>query len=193
LLNILSFFRQSGFRGKSAVMMLGAVLLCLPAMVCSAQSASYITEKDLEVSVRAFSFVYGMPKGSLDIEVVYDPGNPDSAGEAHELKKIIGDGNEFAKRAVTAKLVPVSQMGSTGDRIAYITHGLEPQYGAILQKAGTAKMLTFSTDFQCVTSQKCVMGVEASPAIKMEISRSATTASGLEFSQALKLMIREVE
>jgi len=84
-------------------------------------------------------------------------------------------------------------MGAAGDRIAYITHGLEPQYGAISQKARAGKMLTLSTDFQCVESQKCVMGVESNPVIKIEISRSAAEASGLEFSQALKLMIKEVE
>lgn len=165
----------------------------MPSLVCSAQSASYVTDKDIEVAVRAFSFVYGMPKGDIEMEIVYDPNNATSAGEAQQLNKLIGGGNEFANREVKAKMVPVSKMGSTGDKVAYITHGLEPELDLVSQKASADKMLTFSTDFQCVDSQKCVMGVEASPSIKMEISRSATSASGLEFSQALKLMIKEVE
>jgi len=166
------------------------LLLPLP---LGAQSAPYVTDKDIEVAVRTFSFVYGMPKGEVTIEIVYDPDNAASAAEAGQLKKIIGGGDEFANRQVRAKMVPLSQMGTTKSRIAYVTHGLEPHYDLLLEKAKANKMLTFSTDFQCVGSQKCVMGVEASPGIRIEISRAATAASDLEFSQALKLMIREVE
>jgi hypothetical protein len=173
--------------------MLGAAALCLPSLAANAQSAAYVTDKDLQVAVRAFSFVYGMPKGDIEIEVVYDPNIAASAGEAQQLGKLIGGGNEFANRQVRAKMVTVAQMGASGNKIAYITHGLEPEFDLMLQKARADKMLTFSTDFQCVDTQKCVMGVAASPAIKMEISRAATEASGLEFSQALKLMIKEVE
>ncbi len=165
----------------------------MPSLTCRAQSASSITDKDLQVAVRAFSFVYGIPKGDLDIEIVYNPGNAASSSEASQLQKIIGDNGTFANRTIKAKLVPVSEMGSTKSRIAYITRGLQTDQDAILAKARNNKMLTFSTDFQCVESQKCVMGVTADPAIKIEISRSATSASELEFSQALKLMIREVE
>ena len=172
---------------------LGAAALCVPALTANAQSASYVTDKDLQVAVRAFSFVYGMPKGDIEIEIVYDPNVPASAGEAQQLGKLIGGGNEFANRSVRAKMVPLAQMGSTGDKIAYVTHGLAQEFDILSQKASANKMLTFSTDFQCVDSQKCVMGVVASPAIKMEISRSASAAAGLEFSQALKLMIKEVE
>jgi hypothetical protein len=174
-----------------AMMMLGAAL-CVPSLV-SAQSAPMVTDKDLQVAVRAFSFVYGMPKGDIAIEVVYDPDNASSQSEAQQLGKLIGSSGTFANRQVTAKIVPVAQMGAAGDKIAYITHGMQSKYDVMVQRASADKMLTFSTDFLCVDSQKCVMGVEADPAIKMEISRAATSASGLEFSQALKLMIKEVE
>jgi hypothetical protein len=166
--------------------------LLLP-LNAGAQPAAYVTDKDIEVAVRTFSFIYGMPKGDITIEIVYDPDNSASLTEANQLKKIIGAGDEFANRLVRAKMVPLAQMGSTKSRIAYVTHGLQPHYDVLLEKARSNKMLTFSTDFQCVGSQKCVMGVEADPGIKIEISRAATAASELEFSQALKLMIREVE
>jgi len=186
--------RLPDFRGKAAVIMMLGAVLCVPAVVCGAQSpASYITDKDLQVAVRTFSFVYGMPKGNIEIEIVYDPDNPASASEAAQLDKIIGSGGVFANRTVTAKTVAIANMGASGSKIAYVTHGLEGKYDLLLQKATSEKMLTFSTDFQCVDTQKCVMGIEADPAIKIELSRSATNASGLEFSQALKLMIREVE
>lgn len=158
-----------------------------------AQQADYITDKDLQVAVRTFSFAYDLPKGDLDIEIVYNPNNPVSTNDAGQLNKIIGSGGVFAARTLKAKMVTVSQMGSTGSRIAYISSGMRGDYPALMEKAKANKMLTFSKDFQCVHDQKCVMGVEASPNIKIEISRTATAASQMEFSQALKLMVREVE
>lgn len=171
-----------------AGLLLGIVLL-LP-LGAEAQSAM-VTDKDVQVAVRALGFAYGMPKGDIDIEIVYDPSNTLSLSEATQLSKMIGAGAQFANRTVHARMVTPAEMGTA--RVAYITHGLQGQYDLVMQKASAAKMLTFSTDFQCVGSQRCVMGVEAAPSIKIEISRAASAASALEFSQALKLMIHEVE
>ncbi len=179
--------------GKKTVIALVTMGMYMLPHAAAAQSMTYVTDKDVQVAVRTFGFVYGMPKGDIAIEIVYDPGNEVSTSEANKLKQIIGNGNMFANRKVTAKMVPVSEMGSTDSRLVYITHGLQTEYSALLEKAKSKKLLTFSTDFQCVNSQKCVMGVEADPNINIEISRSASAASDLEFSQALKLMIREVE
>ena len=180
------------FSGRLLVTIMLGAALCTPSLTC-AQSTPYITDKDLQVAVRTFSFAYGMPKGDLDIDIVYDPSNPVSTSDANQLRDVIGSGGVFSSRTIKAKMVPISEMGSMKSRIAYITHGLQEKYGDLLQSAKSNKMLTFSTDFQCVENQKCVMGVTADPTIKIEISRSATATSELEFSQALKLMIREVE
>lgn len=158
-----------------------------------AQMTSTTTDKDLQVAVRTFGFAYGMPKGDIDIEIVYDPSNAASSSDAAQVERIISSSGAFANRTLRAKIVPIQQMGTTKSRLAYITQGMQAEYDLLFQKAKVHKMLTFSTDFKCVDSQKCVMGVTANPTIRIEISRAATAASELEFSQALKLMIREVE
>ncbi|MDE2337007.1 MAG: DUF4154 domain-containing protein [Alphaproteobacteria bacterium] len=158
-----------------------------------AASASYVTQKDIQVAVRAFSFVYGMPAGAIQIEIVYDPNDAASMAEAQDLEEIIRRDGTFANRRVTAKPVTVAAVGTTGSRFAYVTHGLAREYPALVANARSHKMLTFSTDFRCVDSQSCVMGVVSEPSINIEISRAAATASGVQFSQALELMVREVE
>lgn len=151
-----------------------------------------VTDKDLEVAVRSFSFAYGLEKGDISVEIVADPSVPESNAEAKRLQDIIGTGKTFAGRTVSAKVVSIENMGATKSRIAYIPHGLQKDYDTITQKAAADKLLTFSTDFACVESGKCVMGVTGETVIKIEISRSAASASQVEFSQALKLMIGEV-
>jgi len=155
--------------------------------------AKPVTVKEIRVAVRAFGFAYDLPKGDLEIEIIYNPQNPKSFSEAEKLSKILKGGMKVGSRKLRGKLTPVGQMGSTGNKIAYITGGLKQDYSSISTKASQAKLLTFTTDFSCVSEQICVMGISTTPTIKIEVSRSATRASQLIFSQALKFMIREVE
>ncbi len=182
-------------KNAAAVTFLGAgvVLSAQLAQAQTAVSSPYVTRKDIQVAVRAFSFVYGMPEGAIQIEVVYNPNNAASMTEARELRSIIGSGRVFAGREVTEKMVTVAQMSTTGSRFAYVTHGLEREYPALVAEAQSHKMLTFSTDFKCVDSQSCVMGVESAPSVNIEISRTAALATGVQFSPALELMVREVQ
>lgn len=172
---------------------IGAVLHLSPCRAAQAQSAAFITQEDLQVAVRALSFAYAVPKGDIVIEIVYNPASKDSVNEAEGLQKSIGSGLVLGDRKVLSKMVSVAQMGSTGSKVAYVTHGMQQDYDTILSNSQARGLLTFTTDFACVDQQKCVMGIKASPNIKIEVSRAATAAAGLEFSQALKLMIREVE
>jgi len=169
-----------------------AVLFLLGAPAALADS-HVVTGKDIEVAVRAFGFVYGIPRDTLGIEIVYDPSSAVSRSEAEGVSKLISSGGAFAGRNVSGRLVPYGQMGSTGGKVAYITHGLSAQYDALTDAARRSGMITFSTDFACVEKTGCVMAVEASPRIRIEISRTAAASAGVEFSQALKLMVREVE
>lgn len=182
-------------RALLAAALFSASLCALPHL-SSAQSSfkADFTDKVLQVAIRTFGFAYDMPKGDIDIEIVYNPNNPASADDARHVESIIAGASRdsFANRSLKPVVVPVSKMGSSS-RLAYITHGMQSEYEALFQRAKDKKMLTFSTDFQCVDSQKCVMGVAVDPSVKIEISRTATSASQLEFSQALKLMVREVE
>ena len=177
-------------KNTTATALLVAGLFAMP-VLSYAQEA--VTDKDLEVAVRSFSFAYGLEKGDINVEIIYDPAVPGSSDEATRLQSMIKNTRTFAGRQLVAQAVPVASMGSTKSKIAYITHGLEKDYDTIAQTASTDKILTFSTDFTCVESGKCVMGVTGENLIKIEISRAATTASGIEFSQALKLMVGEVK
>jgi len=179
-------------RSACAAILFGVSLYMLPMMSCAQAQEAAVTDKDLEVAVRAFSFAYGIEKGDISVEIVYNPGNPDSSGEAKRLQDLIQTTGTFANRKVSAEMVPLASMGSTKSKIAYITHGMQKDYDTILATARNNKLLTFSTDFQCVENSKCVMGVTGENIIKIEISRSAAAASGVEFSQALRLMIGEV-
>ena len=126
---------------KKVVLLLIAGAAGLISARAEAQTDSYVSDKDVQVAVRAFSFAYGMPKGDIQIEIVFDPGSATSSSDAGQISKIIGNGGVFANRAVKARMVTIPQMGSTGSRLAYVTHGMESQYDGLLERAKRNKML----------------------------------------------------
>jgi hypothetical protein len=44
----------------------------------------------------------------------------------------------------------------------------------------------------CVRSDRCVVGVSTSPRVEIVVSRAAAKAAGVSFSQAFRVMIREI-
>jgi hypothetical protein len=44
----------------------------------------------------------------------------------------------------------------------------------------------------CVRSGRCVVGVSTSPRVEIVVSRAAAKAAGVSFSQAFRVMIREI-
>lgn len=167
---------------------LGVLLLAalLPATVLAD-----VAERDIQVAARTFGFVNGIPAGEVVIAIIHDPANSASKAEADQINGILGSGLKVAKHTLKPKLVPVSAMDLAGSNVAFVTAGLAANHAAIASATSGAKMMTVTTDFGCVDAKHCVMGVAAEPSVKIQISRSAASAAGLEFSQALKLMVTE--
>jgi len=152
-----------------------------------------MSERDLQVAARTFGFVSGMPKGDVIVAIVHDPANADSKAEADELNSLMGGGLKVAKHTLKPKLIPVSALDLSGAQVAVVTGGLSGNFAEIFAAASGANVMTISADFACVDSKQCVMGVAAQPAVKIQVSQAASQATGLEFSQALKMMITESE
>ncbi len=150
-----------------------------------------VSERDIQVAARTFGFVSGIPSGDVVVAIVHDPAVGPSKAEADQLAGIIGGGLKVAKHTLKSKLVPVSALDLSGTNVAFVTSGLGGQQAATFSAASAAKVMTVTTDFACVDAKQCVMGVAAEPSVKIQISRSAADATGLEFSQALKLMVSE--
>ena len=174
-------------------MRISLITLAAVAALCPTVALADVSERDVQVAARTFGFVSGIPSGDLVIAIVHDPATAGSKAEADQLGGIIGSGLKVAKHTLTAKMVPISALDLAGTNIAFVTSGLGSGQAAAFAAASSAKVMTVTTDFSCVDAKQCVMGVAAEPAVKIQISRSASEATGLEFSQALKLMVTETD
>lgn len=173
---------------KSAMPKVATFTCCL---LLSGVANAGVSEQDIQVAARTFNFINGLPKGDIEAGLVYDPSIAESKTEAESLNSKMASGLKAGKAKIKSKMIQVSEISGSGLKVLFIMPGLSSKYDSIYGSASKINALTVSTDFDCVAAQKCVMGVASKPNVKIEISRGAADSSGLEFAQALKLLVSE--
>jgi len=158
--------------------------------IMGASSAYAVEGRDVQVAARTFGFIEGVPSGTLDVGIIYDPGVEASKNEANQMKALLGSGLKAGKHTLKPTLVEVGSVSSTSANVAFVTVGLGAHYDKIFQATSAKKMFTFTKDFSCLVAKKCIMAIETSPAVKIEISNDAASSSGIAFGQALKMMVK---
>ena len=143
------------------------------------------SERDLQVMARAAGFVDGLPRGNVPVAVVDGP-NADAVVAA------MGAGVAGGGVTLVPRKVAVGDLAGSGVRVIIVPEGQGGQHGAIAAAARSLHAVTMSTDMACVNSGNCVVGVAAEPRVEIVVSRAASTAAGVSFAQAFRVMIREV-
>ena len=165
-------------------------LIPLFVSACSLLPASAFAQaKDIEVAARTFKFIEGAPSGTATLGVVADPSVAASQAQADAIVAEFGGGKSVGGLTITPKVVAPGDV--SGVDMVFVTEGLGAQHSAIGAAAGSAGILSLSTDMACVDAGHCVMGVRAEPKVQIVVSRGATSAAGLTLNQALKMMIEE--
>lgn len=156
-------------------------------------SNAIATKVDIKVAARTFNFIKGFPSGNITIGIIYDAGIANSRNDANTVHDILSDGMKAGKYTLKSVLVPLDKISSTTMDVAYLTEGLGSKAEQAFIEVSNKQKLCFTTDSLYIANKHCVMGVSSKPSIKIEISRLASDNSGIEFEQALTLMVEEKE
>lgn len=143
------------------------------------------SDRDLQVMARTASFIDDLPRGNVPVAVVDGP-NADAVIAA------MGAGVVGAGVTLVPRRVAIGALASSGVRVIIVPEGQGAQQAAIAAAARTLRAVTLSTDMSCVNSGHCVVGVATAPRVEIVVSRSASTATGVSFAQAFRVMIREI-
>lgn len=159
----------------------------------SPPASAEMDEKAIQVMGRVLGFVQDMPTGNLNVAVVYDPGNAASKAEADKLMGLMSSGYKVGKFVLSAELVPISDLsGVDGKKVAIVTEGMSMAYQQIFAATSKAGVLSVSTDKTCVVTGNCILGVSVQPKVEITLNAGAGDASGVGFSQALRMLVKEV-
>ena len=161
-------------------------MLTLGAAICFSFAPAYAdSTKDFETIAKAVGFINGGPTGAIQMDVLYDPDNPDSAAHADEVVGLVSGGIGSKVRLTGNK---VSSVGAAGSKVIFVTRGASSMYGAALGKAVSNGGLTVSTDEACL-GNGCVLVVKTQPSVNIMVSTDAAGKTGTEFASAFSMMI----
>lgn len=149
------------------------------------------TQKDLQIAVRALTFLEKAPSGSAVMGVVFDPSKPGSVAEKNAVMAAIGGGYSAGGLTVTGKAIEAGAVGSaSGVTALFVTTGVA--YGAVGAAAKSKNLITIGSDTTCATSGGCAISVSADPKVEIVVNRAAAAAVGATFKAAFRMMIREI-
>ena len=175
-------------RIRAAAAALAAFALVVPHRAPSAD----FTPKDGQILGRTMGYVGDGTTGVAVVGIVFSPGHPASEREAETVRAVIGNELPTGRIRLQSRLVPLDQLaGLRGVDALYVTSGLAGSAPAIADAARRLRVPTVSTDMSCVEAALCVVGFSSEPTVQIVIDRGAADLTGVRFTQAFRLLVRE--
>lgn len=154
----------------------------------SPSMASADPAKNIQVAGRVLTFLESHPTGRTVIGVVFDPANQGSVAEKNAIMAAIGGG--YSAGAVTIVGTPVEAGADGGAKVLFVTRGVN--YAVVGSNARAKRIITIGSDFACVQSGACVIGVSTDPTVQIVVNHKAAAAVGAAFRAAFRMMIQEI-
>lgn len=150
--------------------------------------ASADPAKDIQAAARVLTFLENEPVGRTPIGVVFDPAKPESVVEKNAIMAAIGSG--YSAGQVTLVGRPMEPDAVGGVRVIFITRGVN--YAAVGAEARTRRIIAIGSDFACVRSGACAIGVSTDPTVQVVVNSKTIAAVGAAFRAAFRMMIHEI-
>jgi hypothetical protein len=156
--------------------------------VLSPGVASADPAKTIQVAGRALTFLKNGPTGRTIVGIVFDPANPGSVAEKNAIMAAIGSGYTAGAMTIVGK--PMEAGADGGAKVLFVTRGVN--YAAVEATARAKRIITIGSDFACVRSGACVMGISTDPTVQIVVDHEAAAAVGASFREAFRMMIQEI-
>jgi hypothetical protein len=172
---------------------MGMALLALGTIAAASGPArADVTQKDLQVMARALGFTEKPPTGDVVIGIVYAPGNPQSAKEAQDIQKLLGDGLKGGAITLKPLLVKIDDAGSADVGAFLLTEGVGADGSKLAAITKSKQKPCMTVDIAQVQSGACLLGVKSEPTVEIIVNKAAAADSGVSFAASFRMMIKEL-
>jgi hypothetical protein len=158
-------------------------------MFNAAGHAASLTDKDVQLMVRAIGFLQPRPVDGAVVAIAYEASDPASKQDAEAIAGYFGEGLKAGPTTLTARAADDRQL-MAGGYVAIITAS-----GANLDRiaaAGRALHVPCLTgDAALVRSGHCVMSVRAGPKVEITVSRLTAAGADVSFASAFLMMVNQ--
>lgn len=165
-----------------------ARLLCLMSLLLSPFSVSAtMNQNELRVAGKVLASVPQLPD-SVKVGIIYNEKSGTSAKEAERLQEMMVDGFETGRLTLQPTLIPIGQLRRLDAvDVAIVTDGMTAYYKTIAAATTARKVLSLSTDLNCVKSGYCLLGVEVRPRVNLLVNADQAAEIGVSFSDGMRI------
>ncbi len=150
------------------------------------------TAKDVQLMLKAVSFLSSKPTGSLSVSVLFNPANPESVKDAEVIRSLLTT-IKAGTIVPVSKAVELSQIATLDSPAAIVTRGLSMgELDEISTAVKARKVLTLSTDPDCAKTGKCVISIVSEPKVQVLYNGAAGQSTGVEFVPTFRMLITEL-
>ncbi len=173
---------------------LSVFLFSLTFAVALPNVASATERADIVAGLNALPLLTSKLTGDITMAVIYDPADAVSSAEATGIKAIVDAGMPVPGGGkLSAILVGVGELSKLARaQIAFVTKGLTQYYADISTATSAASILTITTDIDCVSAAKCILGVATKPGITIYFSKTASDSAKIEFMQEFIMLAKQL-
>ncbi len=151
------------------------------------------TQKDLDVGLRTIRFLKDKPSGRIEVAVLYDSQNRESGEDARAIFGWLKGNADTIGDEMIPSLIDIHTLGHQRRfALAVLAAGVSPDlFDLVFNYARQNQTLTVSSDMACVHAAKCTIGVISAPRVQVILSRPVSQASGLDFLEAFRMLVKE--
>ena len=160
------------------------------ALVIATPTWSQTTNRDIAVAAKVFNFLETSLSGNTPVYIIFDPNNAASSADADAILSAISSSPKAGKVTMEPQKVEIGNLGSVASPgIIFVAQGMAASHSDIHALAAQKKLISVSTDIDCVRSGQCVVGVASKPKVQIFVNESASRATDIVFKSAFLLMV----
>jgi hypothetical protein len=163
------------------------ILLAIVALSTADTAQAKVSVSDVQLAVRALSFMDRPPGRDARVGIVYAPNSPQSVASANELQTLMGSGFRVGNTTLHPVLVRADQLASAQADILFLTEGMGAAAPPQIQRTPCV-----TVDIDQVRNGACMMGVSSTPRVQVFVNRKAALRAGITFAPAFRILITEL-
>jgi hypothetical protein len=150
------------------------------------------TLKDVKIGIHVIDFVTNAPSGRAGIGIVYDPRIKESVEDAQLILESLSSSTLRLAADLKPTLIDIRDLDEARSlRAIIVADRMKPYYDTLAEYGRHTRTLLLSSDLDCARAGKCTVGIASTPRVEVLVSSQQAQASGIQFSEAFRMMVTE--
>jgi hypothetical protein len=175
-------------KAEKVLRLLAFALACLLGPI----AAGATSPKDLKIGIHVIDFVTNAPSGRTGFGIIYDSRSRESLEDAQAIMDSLSAPALKLPDGLKPVLIDIKDLDQAGNlRVLVVADHMKAYYDQLADYGRRTHTLALSSDLDCVRSGRCTVGIVSGPRVEVIVSTRQAQASGIQFSEAFRMMVTE--